>query len=665
MTRRELLRLGGSTALLGAISPIDSLLFGASKSGGFLFYDPKQRARILANAKTPVLKPLFDDWSARSPQVLLKAIATFEKSGNIVRDFHNLMMEFEPSLLVQFVSPSNERLDSLLFAIDFVCRQPYWDYFRDGGQEVIGIQRASFTSVRLLMARELLAESISPELDQRILQAVATKGCEACFATVFDMDHPETVKGWDFDDAHAGFYDLTMERWPIILGANNLRAAPTGALGLGALALMGIDPRAQLWLDTAVASTERFFTVVSKDGSFYEGISYLDYSLRTTLPFIDAHMRLIGDRDWGQRVNMLGMIEFTQAMQLGRTPEGRADVVNFSDSKSSVFPGALTKLGEYASSGLGTYAADHSSEARWIYDFLWYRPDGPRTAPDDRLLNWRSDLSWIVARSGWQPDDAVMAFKSGGPANHEHADRNHIIYKIHGERLLNDHFGASYDRRHPGWLMRHAVGHNCILIDGRGHPYIDGSEGTNDSKAYAVLLDYQDQGDLIWWTSDASAAYILDNPHVTQVLRTVIFAKPSVFLVYDQIQFRYRPQIVDARFYPDNSDGKARLSIDGNRFVIHRPMAALHALVASNSGATPRRDRLQVPAETGDFPCIEVHAAEALEHNILTLFAATKGSPSPAPDMALTQQNGSWRISAPGLQARLTPTSFVPEVAIL
>lgn len=665
MTRRELLRIGGSTALLGALSPLDTLLFGASAEGSYLFLDPRHKARVLANVKTPLLKPLYDAWAAKAPRVLLEAIETYEKTGSIVRDFQKALVELESSIMVQFVEPTAERLDSLLYAIERIIAQPYWDYFRDGGQEVLGIQRASFATVRLLMAREFLASDISADLDRRILQAVAAKGCEACFATVFDMDHPETVKGWDFDEAHAGFYDLTMERWPIILGANNLRAAPTGALGLGALALLGSDPRARLWLDTAVASTERFYTVVSKDGSFYEGISYLDYSLRTTLPFMDAHTRLIGDRDWTRCVNVPGMIEFTQAMQLGKNADGSADVVNFSDSRNSVFPGALTKLGDYCGNALGAYAADNASQPGWIYDFLWYRPDGPRAEPDTRLLNWRSDLSWIVTRSGWSADDAVMAFKSGGPANHEHADRNHLIYKIHGERLLNDHFGASYDRRHPGWLMRHAVAHNCILIDGRGHPYIDGREGTNDSKAYSVLIDYEDRGDLIWWTSDASAAYILDNPHVTQVLRTVIFAKPATFLVYDQIQFRYRPQIIDARYYPDNADGKARLDVDGNRFRINRPNAALHALVASGSGAAPRRNRLQVPADVGDFPCIEIHAPEALEHNVLTLFTATKGSPTSAPDMSLASDREGWRISAPGLEARLTPQAYAPAISLL
>ena len=31
---------------------------------------------------------------------------------------------------------------------------------------------------------------------------------------------------------------------------------------------------------------------------------------------------------------------------------------------------------------------------------------------------------WVVSRTGWEAADTVVAFRSGGPANHEHADRN-------------------------------------------------------------------------------------------------------------------------------------------------------------------------------------------------------------------------------------------------
>ena len=129
-------------------------------------------------------------------------------------------------------------------------------------------------------------------------------------------------------------------------------------------------------------------------------------------------------------------------------------MVNFSDSRSSVNPGAVTLAGQYSGNPLAGYAAKHASEPIWIFDLLWHDLKQATKAPRKELLNVLNDLNWVVCRSGWDANDSVVAFKSGGPANHEHADRNHIMFKAHEERLLNDHVGAAYDRRHEGWKMR-------------------------------------------------------------------------------------------------------------------------------------------------------------------------------------------------------------------
>ncbi|MEX0324897.1 MAG: heparinase II/III family protein, partial [Puniceicoccaceae bacterium] len=514
-------------------------------------------------------------------------------------------------------------------------------------------------------AREILGDAIDHDLDRRLLKAIAEKGCLPCYRTVYDMDNPETVKGWDFDEHHAGFYDITMERWPTILGANNLRAAPTGALGLGALALQGVDDRADEWLATAVASTERFLELLSPDGSFFEGLSYLSYSLRTTLPFIQAHTNLVGDIDWTTKANWDGALEYIMTMQFGKKADGTPDIVNFSDARFSVFPGAISLIGDYTGNPLAGFASTYAGNPRWIYDLFWYRPDAPAEEPSPKLLNKLNDLDWIICRSGWEADDSVLAFKSGAPANHEHADRNHIMFKRHGERLLNDHVGAAYDRRNDGWKMRFTRGHNAVLIDGKGHPYIDGTEGTNDSKAYANILQYEDHGEHVWWTSDASPAYILDNYHVHQVLRSVLYAKPDIFVVIDQIRLRYRPQTVDARFFPDNGDGEAKLSVDGDRFTINRPNATLHGLVASDTGAMPRLARLEVEKETGDFPCVEVHASEALAHHVVTVLAATPADVQAPSSMQVDQNGKLWTIHAGDLKATVEMTTREPVIHIL
>ncbi|HKK18906.1 MAG TPA: hypothetical protein VJ952_09535 [Opitutales bacterium] len=61
-----------------------------------------------------------------------------------------------------------------------------------------------------------------------------------------------------------------------------------------------------------------------------------------------------------------------------------------------------------------------------------YHLERPVKEPSHALLNVCTDLDWVFCRTGWEPDDAALGFRSGGPANHEHADRNSFIFKIHG-----------------------------------------------------------------------------------------------------------------------------------------------------------------------------------------------------------------------------------------
>jgi len=662
LTRRDALRLGGASLATATLTPNHVWAQNPPQALPRLFFLPTDIDRIRANAAHPLLAPMYQEWKSQSIASLAENIAHFRKTGEIIRDFMRCVRGVEYSALIQIVEPSAEREASLLEALEAFISFEKWDYFVEDGTETLGIQRSSIALTRLLFAREVLGDAVDNDLEKRLLQAIADKGCQACYATIYDMDNPETVKGWSFDELHADHYDTTMERWPMILGANNLRAAPTGALGLGALALIGRDPRAEKWLARAVSSTQRFLDLFSPDGSFFEGISYLQYSMRTTLPFIDAHTRLVGDVDWTQVVNWDGVLEYIMGMQMGKRPNGLPDVVNFSDSRYSILPGAVSRMGAYTGNPLAGFAATYAGEPQFHYDYLWFEPAAPSRPPRAALKNYRSDLNWIITRTGWKAEDTVIAFKSGGPANHEHADRHHITLKAYGERLLNDHFGASYDRRTPGWVMRQTRAHNAVLIDGKGHPYIDGTEGVNDSKAYATVLAYHDKGDHIWWTSDASAAYILDNYHAHQVLRTVVWAKPGFIVVFDQVRFRYRPQTLDARFYPDNADGKAAMSIDGPRFTIHRPQAQLHALTAGNTLVGPRAAKLEVPLEVGDFPCIEVHCAEALTHHLFTAMVPTAGADSAKPAIKLEQSKGSWHFQYNDQTIKISPTTHEPKV---
>lgn len=112
-------------------------------------------------------------------------------------------------------------------------------------------------------------------------------------------------------------------------------------------------------------------------------------------------------------------------MQMGRTLEGDPDIVNFSDARRNVFPGWVSQVGEITGNPVGAHTADYAGHPYFFYDFLWQSAQrGKGSAFRCPHLNHRNAYNWIVCRSGWDAKDAVLAFKSGGPANHEHAERN-------------------------------------------------------------------------------------------------------------------------------------------------------------------------------------------------------------------------------------------------
>jgi hypothetical protein len=90
----------------------------------------------------------------------------------------------------------------------------------------------------------------------------------------------------------------------------------------------------------------------------------------------------------------------------------------------------------------------HDSRAQWFglersmghneWSLIWHDPATPAEPPPATPHLYHSDLDWITGRTGYGPDDLVVGMRSGGPSNHEHADRNSILVKCFGEHLVAD-----------------------------------------------------------------------------------------------------------------------------------------------------------------------------------------------------------------------------------
>ena len=620
-----------------------------------LFFSPSDLPRIRKNAESPLLRDLFRQFQENAASTIRESFDEVEASGDLIHAWGHVLRELKHLALVHLLQPTPQRETLLLETIRRMIALPHWDYFLNNRDQRLSIQRGSMATKAFLFAREVLGDAFPSALVEDYNQSLIEKGILPAYHAVRDMDHWKEDPGWRADEQHEYYYSVSMDRFPLFFGSNNLRADPTSALGIGAIAISDLEDRSSEWLDLAIESTRKVLAFFGKDGTYYEGISYANYTLQTTLSFLDVYRRAGGNLEpLVDKDQLAGFIDTLLAMHLGRNDDGSPDVANFGDAKGGVNPGLASWIGQVTGHPASDFAAQTACLPAGFFDFLHTDPEANPIPPSDELKNRRDELGWIFSKPGWADNDAYLAFRGGGPYNHEHADKNTFIYKFNGERLLTDPLGAAYDWRKEGWLLRQTAAHNGVLINGKGQRYVDGREGTSQSNDFAVTVQYRDHGDTLWFISDATPAYQFENYSLRRVLRTVLFAKPDFLLILDQVHFHYVAQPIALRFLPDNRDGKAEIHINGSTFRFSRPKAGLHGSVFFRSAkGSLQSGRLDLPADEGVFPFLEVQSPEKLRHEVLTVLQATPAGQSPNPPEVDPTHTG-WTISAKGKTYTLT-----------
>ncbi len=621
-----------------------------------LFFSPSDLPRIHKNAESPLLHDLFRQFQENAASIIRESCDEVEASGDLIHAWRRVLYELKHLALVHLLRPTPEQETLLLETIRRIIALPHWDYFLNNRDQRLSIQRGSMATKALLFAREVLGEAFPRELVVAFNQSVIEKGILTSYHALRDMDNWEEDHGWRADEQHEYYYSVSMKRYPLYFGSNNLRADPTSALGIGAIAMRDNHQHSTQWLELAIDSTKKVLQFFGVDGTYYEGISYANYTLQTTFSFLDVYRRSGGDLEpLIDKSQLAGFIDTLLSMHLGRNEDGSPDVVNFGDAKSGVNPGLASWIGQVTGHPGADFAAHHACLPAEYFDFLHTNPDPLDVPPPVALKNRRDELGWIFSKTGWGDRDAYLAFRGGGPYNHEHADKNSLIYKFNGERLLTDPHGAAYDWRKEGWLLRRTAAHNGVLINGKGQRYVDGREGTTQSHDFAVTVQYHDHDDTLWFTSDATPAYQFENYALRKVLRTVLFAKPDFLLILDQVHVHYLAQPIAIRFHPDNRDNQAEIHIEGSSFRLSRPNADLHGSVHFQSGAgSLQSGQLDLPADEGLFPFLEIQSTDNLRHEILTVLQATPSGQSPSlPD--INQTDTGWWI--PALPRSITITT--------
>jgi hypothetical protein len=527
-------------------------------------------------------------------------------------------------------------------AVDKILEYPRWDYFLEGGVDVIGLQRAPETTIAMSCARQWLEGAISKETAAEMEKQIGEKGAPACYRTLYGMKYPDRVRGWGFDPEDDYPFHVDMRRWPLILNSTNLKAIPIAGLGIAGCLLRGKHPQADRWIAMAEQSARAFSVMYGPDGAYDEGVGYWAYT--------SAHLALLAEvirRSQGRDIS--GMLNFPGTVQYGlrmwMPVTGRPnDCVDFGDAWAIADVSVAAWTASRLHDPVAQYVATHVGELGSPWSVIWLDPSAKEETPGPGLFDVRFSNDWVVARSGWDVPDGVVGLRSGGPSNHEHADRNSVIFKAHGERIYHDPYHAAYPYTDPLWTLRLTKSHSALLIGGMGHQYHDGHEGTNASFAESHVVAYRADERSMVVTSDATAAYKLVNPDVALVLRTLVFLKPDILAVIDRVRLSAHPLPVQARFQIDNSDGKGAVSADAGSFTVRRPLVTARTLALSTGAMAVRTGTLEVPPEKGVFPYAEAESAAALDHLILTVCAAHVDGEK-APTLHAAREGDVWRIT--------------------
>ena len=632
---------------------------------GGLFVDAADLPRMREALKHPHVASYWKSITEADLAADLNFIRKEAKFNDHSKDLLRVRQILERTSFIYALTGDAAQRDAAKVAVDKILAYPKWDYFLEGGEEVIGLQRAPEVTIAMACATQWLAGAITKETIAEMEKQIGEKGAPACYRTLYGMKYPDRVRGWGFDPEDDYPFHVDMRRWPLILNSTNLKAIPIAGLGIAGCLLKGKHPQAERWIAMAEGSAKAFSVMYGPDGAYDEGVGYWAYT-SLHLALLAEVIRRREGRDISGMINFPGTVRYGLRMWMPVT--GRPnDCVDFGDAWAIADVSVAAWTASRMKDPIAQYVATHVGELGSPWSVIWLDPAATEETPGRSLCDVRFSNDWVVSRSGWGVQDGTVALRSGGPSNHEHADRNSVIFKAHGERIYHDPYHAAYPYTDPLWTLRLTKSHSAILIGGKGHQYHDGHEGTNASFAESHVVAYSADARSMTVTSDATAAYRLVNPDVELVMRTLVFLKPDILAVVDRVRLAKNPLPVQARFQIDNSDGLGSVVADAATFTVLRPNVTARAMALSAGAVTVRTGALEIPADKGVFPYAEAESAAGLEHTMITLCEA-HARPAAAKPLRAVRDGGRWEFSGERedrlISFTIDTTTDIPRVTI-
>jgi acetyl esterase/lipase len=385
-------------------------------------------------------------------------------------------------------------------------------------------------------------------------------------------------------EAAAQHRRITVERaWWRNQYFQNHSHSNTAALAFAAAALWGEDDRAPAWLATAERFFDKTFSVLPADGSSLEGYAYAGYGGEYLLLYALLERDLFGRDDTARP----WLAHFPEYLLHGLLPRRTADewAMTFGDAPRRGWTSTAQHLFTLAGlhrDGAAQWMARETVGLRptglgsrgWMM-ILGYDPTVASADPASFPTFGRfPEIDQVMARSSWtDPDATLVGFKCGPfmgrtlskdavfdyGTGHQDADSGSFQLFSHGEFLAIDPLYTGKERTED---------HSTMLFKGHGQLGEQNAFGSMEALRfghYPEIVHAETTARYDYVVGDVTRAY---HPALglTRFVRHLLFLKPDVLLVADQVALREEGVVYD--FPPEGLQTAGGLTHASNGYVV-------------------------------------------------------------------------------------------------
>jgi len=330
------------------------------------------------------------------------------------------------------------------------------------------------------------------------------------------------------------------------LAAGNWHAVCNSGAGIAALAVLGEEPEAQLWVRLVEDAIRWYFVYRGcdvwnihclaadgfeylaytepnwgEDAGYVESIGYIHYGLVNAMYFVDALKRVTGaDLSPDIRKDILD----EPLYGLFHDSDRGYVMVNFNDSGdgSNLSSDIYSLIARYTRNPKVQWMLDETRGGfDSIHSLLAHDPSVAAESPESlpKFRHFR-DIGWVIFRTGWGKSDSLFAVKFHQGRGHE--DLGQFVIYHRGRQLIIDPGVIPYADPIYQTFLKQTKAHNVIMIDGQHQLRLDGK-----------ITDFLSADGAGLAAADLTGAYqdIVSSWH-----RGVAFLDDGIYIVWDRLR---------------------------------------------------------------------------------------------------------------------------------